>query len=1144
MPPSPSSRRFPVREIRTEGFHTRGRSLESKFPLRAKDDDLVLFNEMQNRERDNFLLHSSDDFDDSISKLKYFPNFKLGITIPAQGESSDLLNADGEKHDYDWLLTPPETPLFPSLDDDEPQPTNVSRGRIRSQPISISRTSTSEKTSRTNRSSASPCRLSSSPTSSSSVTHSRTRPSSVPRSSPLPVPRSATPSRRPSTPPAKPSPLTQRSSTPTVRRMSTGSTGPAYSSTRGTSPVRTNRGNSSSPKLRGWQSNLPGFSTDAPPNLRTSLTDRSTSRVRGLSPASTNGTGSSKFRRQSISPSASRSASSSQNSERNPFSSISKPSVSTSCDDDTDSHASVGVSPIAATRKYGAFANSRAVMFSKKPSRSSSASSVPKRSFDSALRQMDHHKAPQDMFRPLLSSVPASTFYVGKTTNVHRPMFSRYSSLTTSSNTSSEHGASVVPDLEDNDHDRSVLTGELEKTQDPSFQEEVFILDEISEHIGNDTCSAKLQSGNEISDSSVPNKINTKLDHSSGNDSDSLNTSVACRGSHGAECSKIDSNETMSICLKCDRHFVVTDIDVDVCEECSGTYGSIGSEEPRTIRVGNQGDRNDTMDPKVQPQIEIPELTEIRTGIEPCQHEQSSEEVTHISVDSGLFLLANDKRDENLSEQEVLIPAELYAPESSSNYESQQSQPTPSQIDQVDNSESTGIAVVLMNKSSSRKWPVVQGKAFSAANIFLAESSHGRDNINVMKHSLGRDSSSASSSLDMGSRGQTDGHILRQLSSTKYETQDARGESHTGTQGCGPHSKTSSIAIETLVHSQIETEEVSCSIIGAVESDAIEKILSDAQNPERSFGDKDLNVMKHTSTEQAVVGINVSGNDDTSLATCVLPSQASQHISLQMCDDIVESSDSCEHAKEVLSGNSKRSPEVEAPIATPDSSSIEGNHTPSATGCQDDVADVATHCSSVATLDEQNDMVGFQDLHDDCTSQMPNSVEDFQEDSISTSDKDVLISEVEPKIAEDPSSEEPIITVEAPRKIVQRSFTLEEATDTILFCSSIVHDVAHKAATIAMEKESALYESSYRAVTFMGNSVSNKKDLQKMATKNNHRSRKINRKKLAAANEMPSVEVRDNVKNSELASCNAEALHTGESVKPPKLESKCNCTVM
>lgn len=40
------------------------------------------------------------------------------------------------------LLTPPDTPLFPSLDD-EPPPVNVaSRGRLRSQPITISRSST------------------------------------------------------------------------------------------------------------------------------------------------------------------------------------------------------------------------------------------------------------------------------------------------------------------------------------------------------------------------------------------------------------------------------------------------------------------------------------------------------------------------------------------------------------------------------------------------------------------------------------------------------------------------------------------------------------------------------------------------------------------------------------------------------------------------------------------------------------------------------------------------------------------------------------------------------------------------------------------------------------------------------------------
>lgn len=49
-----------------ENAHKRGRSFESGFPLKNKDDDLALFKDMQNRERDNFLLHTSYDFEDSI----------------------------------------------------------------------------------------------------------------------------------------------------------------------------------------------------------------------------------------------------------------------------------------------------------------------------------------------------------------------------------------------------------------------------------------------------------------------------------------------------------------------------------------------------------------------------------------------------------------------------------------------------------------------------------------------------------------------------------------------------------------------------------------------------------------------------------------------------------------------------------------------------------------------------------------------------------------------------------------------------------------------------------------------------------------------------------------------------------------------
>lgn len=62
MPPSSARRCSPGRELRVEG-HKRGRSLEGGLVFRNKDDDLMLFKEMQTRERDNFLLQSDDDFE-------------------------------------------------------------------------------------------------------------------------------------------------------------------------------------------------------------------------------------------------------------------------------------------------------------------------------------------------------------------------------------------------------------------------------------------------------------------------------------------------------------------------------------------------------------------------------------------------------------------------------------------------------------------------------------------------------------------------------------------------------------------------------------------------------------------------------------------------------------------------------------------------------------------------------------------------------------------------------------------------------------------------------------------------------------------------------------------------------------------------
>lgn len=454
MPPSPAMRCSPGREPRADN-HKRGRSLESVAPLKQRDDDLALFNEVQNRERDNFLLQGNDDFEDIFAnKLRHFSDYKLGINIPARGESSDLLHAEDDKNDYEWLITPPDTPLFPSLDDEAPQ-VNLQRGRTRTQPISISRSSTMEKGRRSSRGSASPNRVSLSPRSYNSTFESRHRASSAPSASP---PATIRPTTTRSSPPSrKHSSPVPRASTPPPRRLSTGSNG-----TKGI------RGNSASPKVKAWQSSIPGFSTEVPPNLRTSLADRPASYVRGSSPAS-------RSSRQSMSPTASRSIGSSHSHERDRFSSHSKGSVGSSGEDDMESLSSVIVGRQSSRRVVGGFQNHKASP-SKKPSRIIASSSAPKRSFDLALRQMEHRKG-QNMFRPLLSSVPSSTFHGGLTSSPNHPMIiSRNSSVTTSSNASSGLAISGA-----HDHDaiasQDDATSRYVKVQDHDVDDEMFMIE-------------------------------------------------------------------------------------------------------------------------------------------------------------------------------------------------------------------------------------------------------------------------------------------------------------------------------------------------------------------------------------------------------------------------------------------------------------------------------------------------------------------------------------------------------------------------------------------------------------------------------------------------------------------------------------------
>ncbi|KAL2541728.1 Uncharacterized protein Adt_02706 [Abeliophyllum distichum] len=88
-----------------------------------KDEELALFQEMRKREKERnnlLLLQNSDEFDAPLgSRLGSSPIFNITSATPApvrKTGADDFLNSDNEKNDYEWLLTPPGTPLFPSLE--------------------------------------------------------------------------------------------------------------------------------------------------------------------------------------------------------------------------------------------------------------------------------------------------------------------------------------------------------------------------------------------------------------------------------------------------------------------------------------------------------------------------------------------------------------------------------------------------------------------------------------------------------------------------------------------------------------------------------------------------------------------------------------------------------------------------------------------------------------------------------------------------------------------------------------------------------------------------------------------------------------------------------------------------------------------
>ncbi|KAJ1426370.1 proteoglycan 4 [Sesbania bispinosa] len=519
--------------------------------VKEKDDELALFLEMKNREKernDLLLSASTEEFGDAAlgSNQGTSPLFNISSSTPApvrKTGADDFLNSENDKNDYDWLLTPPGTPLFPSLEMGAQKtvmsqlgapttrptalksrlanPSSELTGRsnlVSKQPASSPGLTSSGLGTRRPSSSGNPGSRSATPTgrptlttaskssrpstptsraplsstrtmvtttkpmvSATKTTPSVTKTTTAPAAKPTIPSRSSTPlsrsTARSSTPTSRPtlpaSRSTSRASTPT-RRPSTPSNAPTISApsvktssiskpapvvSRQPAPVVSrqpapSRGTSPTVRSRPWKpSEMPGFSLDAPPNLRTTLPERPLSATRGRPEApisrssSVEPASSGRPRRQSCSPSRGRSS----NGISHPTGS-SVPAVSRGY-----SKANDNVSPVVmGTKMVERVINMRKLApprlddknsprsnlsgkSSSSPDSSGFGRTLSKKSLDMAIRHMDIRQRVPGNLRPLMTNIPASSMYSVRS----GPQRSRTGSVwgsphATSSNASSE----------------------------------------------------------------------------------------------------------------------------------------------------------------------------------------------------------------------------------------------------------------------------------------------------------------------------------------------------------------------------------------------------------------------------------------------------------------------------------------------------------------------------------------------------------------------------------------------------------------------------------------------------------------------------------------------------------------------------------
>lgn len=890
------------------------------------------------------------------------------------------------------------------------------------------------------------------------------------------------------------------------------------------------------------------------------------------------------------------------------------------------------------TRKQETYPNSRIQSFSKKPTRSTSTinispSSVPKRSFDSALRQMDLRHS-QGMFRPLLSSAPATSFYASKANSPQRRTYSINSSVTTSSNASSEQGAaSVAPDTEGSDHDQDDVGKECDKSLFPHVQEEVFAIDKVEVKV-EDAQANSLGCGRNIQEDPECNGVeNVMLVDINGKNTAAVmddNSSDYCQNADVSytqlndplagmvEVRVIDSDFRRKEAAIIGNDYPADSSFVDIHEDLPVNNPSPNTNSDSTweyLQAALQSDLETKNKQKLNcsssKNLFLSKSTEnqdTQTGSVPVDQLKSTEKQTIQSGSVPIQRLVDCEsrcmQDSNLAESVAGIGkqtavhksrevnqhdnmSKLIGNESSMNF---QSRDDTRYITSVPSHGSTS-SVNLLNRANSCKWPIVHAKVVNATDLPEA-GSQLRRSLNDLKSLRCEENALTSHSADAGLTKQTEARVLHQSSSRRLDIDNSVINSIFKVPSgiFTPTTKAQSDTIQSPVHNEdsatvfgidsfVDVFE-STNLMQSGASDHATPAAEDRTCVNQSGGLENLkgrepnclSLESVSSFHDNPLSTEMDGNVDNMLvsgimrkeqccqsdANLILEAHDQRHAGTEYCDLSQNGHSSSEQAGENAFRDSKQ--EVSQPP--------EKDEERAENGCDlllvRNDSSLQNSSDTVISNDDSNSQErvadGLEESDRSCqTEAIPSLVDQSNSEMLiepstlatseeNTQSEDVSTKHPEPDSCKDepaPVSQEQTIKSDPPRGYLSRNLTLEEATDTILFCSSIVHNLAYKAVTIAMEKESPPIEIPRPTVTIVGRSEDRKNTCARDATRRTSKFQRIKSRQTAAHLQAPpnnNIEV--NVKDHEAVMHVVTIPEKADTLKPLNANSKCNCTVM